>query len=106
MNKDFESELKGTLEQATNAKQQIEKYFKRYGESNHEDAKKHQLMFGSKVVSCITKCNEKHLEVYCNIIQTFGDQFIPENGLKYWTLYVNCIRYFHYQLISKVNSNV
>ncbi|KAM7341680.1 three rows [Cochliomyia hominivorax] len=102
MDKDFETELKGSLDEAISAKQQIAKYFKRYGESGHQDAKKHQLIFASKIICGITKCDNKHVDIYCNIIvEIFANHLSPEISLKYWTLYVNCIRYFHYTLVEK-----
>lgn len=103
MDKNFEPELKGTLEQAINAQQEILKYFKRCGESGHQDANKHQLVFACKIASAITKCKETHMDIYFHIItETFGDKLKPECNLKYWTLYVNCIRYIHYTLVTKV----
>ncbi|XP_046810107.1 protein three rows [Lucilia cuprina] len=102
MENDFESELKGTPAEATAAKQKIEKYFKRYGDSGHLEARKHQLMFASKIMCTIAKCENKHMDLYCNIIiETFADHLCPEASVKYWTLYVNCIRYFHYLLADK-----
>ncbi|KAI8117498.1 hypothetical protein FF38_13333 [Lucilia cuprina] len=102
MENDFENDLKGTPAEATAAKQKIEKYFKRYGDSGHLEARKHQLMFASKIMCTIAKCENKHMDLYCNIIiETFADHLCPEASVKYWTLYVNCIRYFHYLLADK-----
>lgn len=104
MDKNFESELNGSSGEAISAKQQIAKYFKCYGDSGHQDAKKHQLVFASKILRSISKCENKHLDVYCNIItEVFADQLCPEACAKYWTLYVNCMRVFHYLLVYKVS---
>lgn len=105
MDKDFEQELKGSTNEATTAKQQIAKYFKRYGDSGHQDAKKHQMIFASKIMCVITRCENKHMDIYSDIItEIFANQLSPEISTKYWTLYVNCIRYFHYMLVERVSN--
>ncbi|XP_061389678.1 protein three rows-like [Musca vetustissima] len=102
MQNNFENELRGSENEALAAQQQIRKYFKRYGESSHQDATKHQLMFACCILSGIAKCELKHPQIYCEIItEIFGDSLKPECSDKYWSAYVNNLRYFHYHLVAK-----
>ncbi|XP_073848939.1 three rows [Musca autumnalis] len=102
MQNNFENELRGLEEDAIAAQQQIGKYFKRYGESGHQDASKHQLIFASRIINSIAKCELKYPKIYCEIItETFGDNLKPECSDKYWSAYVNNLRYFHYHLVTK-----
>lgn len=107
MDNNFELELKGSSSEATTAKQQIAKYFKCYGDSDHQDAKKHQMIFASKIMCVITRCENKHVDIYCDIItEIFADKLSPEISTKYWTIYVNCIRYFHYMFVERVSGQL
>lgn len=107
MQNNFENELRGVEDDAIAAQHQIGKYFKRYGESGHQDAFKHQLIFASRIINSIAKCEVKYPKIYCEIItQVFGDNLKPECSDKYWSAYVNNLRYFHYHLVTKVSEDI
>lgn len=105
MNEDFGPLLKGSETEANTAKQEIAKHFKQYGDSDRQDAKKNQLKFANKILFLISKSEQKHLGIYCQIItEIFSHQLQPEASIQYWTLYANYILYFHYLLVEKVRS--
>ncbi|XP_075167311.1 three rows [Haematobia irritans] len=103
MENKFEDELCSDDEVVVlSAKTKIAKYFKCYGDSGHQDAEKHQMIFASRIIHTIAGGELKHPEICTEIITSvFADLLRPDASIKYWTTYVNNLRYFHYSLVTK-----
>lgn len=100
----YEDGLKGTEDEAIASQKQIAKHFSGYGSTGLQDASKHQLIYATKVMHAIAKCELKHSKIYCDIItKIFADQLKPEASAKYWDSYVDSLRFFHYSLAAKVS---
>uniref|UniRef100_A0A1A9X492 Protein three rows n=1 Tax=Glossina brevipalpis TaxID=37001 RepID=A0A1A9X492_9MUSC len=101
MDKDFQEELIGTQKQAIAAKQQIADLFEKFNKSEDLGAK-NQLIFATKTLRTISRCEGKHLHIYSDILNNiFGTQLKPEASEKYWTIFVDYVRHIHYLFVDK-----
>ncbi|CAD7014321.1 unnamed protein product [Ceratitis capitata] len=103
---EYEEAFKGTREMALSAMQKLQLEIKAAKDNDGKDSNKRQLQLVLMVLRTIctvaAKPEGKHYSIYCEtLIHVLGKYIQPSVSAKYWTFYLEHVRYLHYIVADK-----
>ncbi|XP_067630632.1 protein three rows [Eurosta solidaginis] len=103
---EYETAFKESLEVATAAMHKLQHHFDALEESTTKDGNRRQqqlAILALRSICCVAATPEgKHYGVYCDtVVRIIARYMKPTIGAKYWTMYLEHLRYLHHIIADK-----
>ncbi|XP_039956355.1 protein three rows [Bactrocera tryoni] len=108
MSTEYEAAFGGTREMAVNAMQRVQQQLQTLKENGNKDSNRREMQLALSVLRAIctiaAKTEGKHYDVYCDtLVHVVGKHIQPSMSAKYWTMYLEHVRYLHHLVADKKN---
>ncbi|XP_054738840.1 protein three rows [Anastrepha obliqua] len=106
MSVECEAAFKGTHVMAISAMHSVQQQLLALGEDDNKDSDKHRVKLALSILrsicSAAAKPEGKHNRVYCDTLVLVLSKYIkPSIGAKYWSMYLEHVRYLHHLIADK-----
>lgn len=107
MSTEYEAAFGGTREMAVNAMQRVQQQLQTLKENGSKDSNRREMQLALSILRAIctiaAKSEGKHYDVYCDtLVHVVGKHIQPSISAKYWTMYLEHVRYLHHLVADKV----
>lgn len=107
MSGEYETLFKGTREMAVKAMQRVQQQFQTLKNDGYKYSKRRETQLALSILRCIctvaAKSEDKHYDIYCDtLVHVVGKHVQPSTSAKYWTMYLEHVRYLHHLVVDKV----
>ncbi|XP_017477647.1 PREDICTED: protein three rows [Rhagoletis zephyria] len=106
MSADYEPAFRGSRETAVSAMHKVQQQLLGLADKGNKDSNRRQMQLALSVLRSIcsvaTKPGGNHYDVYCDtLVNVLAKNIQPSVGAKYWTMYLEHVRYLHHILADK-----
>ncbi|XP_011183007.2 protein three rows [Zeugodacus cucurbitae] len=106
MSSEYEAAFKGTREMAVSAMHRVQQQLQTLQQDGSKDSNRHEIQLALSTLRTIctvaAKPEGQHYAVYCDtLVHVLGKHIQPTMSTKYWTMYLEHLRYLHHLVADK-----